>query len=191
MAVASKERTDGSSAEHCEDQDWCLSSRQGSHAASLHQTRKEMVISGHCLAQRHWGAKQREERDMASTPSTFTLTQLCQPCLSAHLSQCWLLPRPQDLGRWLHMLNYLSSQVVGTRPISYLTRQSPNTSSDRGAGDNPRGTPQATWLPGLRERQGSSTASPLKSLQQAHGEEPWKISLINCYLSLPKSKLPL
>lgn len=79
------------------------------------------MISGHRLAQRRWGAKQRGEGGPASTPLTFALTQLCQPRSSAHPSPCWLLPGPQDLQRWLHMLDYLSSQVLGTRGLAALS----------------------------------------------------------------------
>lgn len=118
--MASTERTDGSSSEQRQDHEQCLSSRQGPGAASVQQSLKEVVISGHCLAQQRGGAMWRGGRDTASTSLTFVMTQLCQPRLSAHLSWCWFLRGPEDLGRWLHVLDDLSSQVVGTRGLTAL-----------------------------------------------------------------------
>lgn len=99
------------------------------------------------------------------------------------------------------MLDYLSSQVVGMRGLTALLvipQSRAQTHPQRGTGNNPREQGNSTShvapsFPGLRERQSSSTASALKSLQKVHGEDPWKLklSLIICHLSLAKSKLPL
>lgn len=157
------------------------------------------MISGHCLAQRRWGARQRGEGGLAPTPVTFSPTQLCQPRSSAHPSPCWLLPWPQDLQRCLHMLDYLSSQVLGTRGLTALlviSQSKALTHPQRGGqeitpGNKRTSKPHGSQFP--RERQSISTAWEIKSLQEVCEEEPWKLklSLITCHLALAKSKLLL
>lgn len=151
--------------------------------------------SGHCFAQQRWGAMWKGRRDTASTPLTFVMTQLCQPRLSAHLSWCWFLLGPEDLGRWLPVLHYLSSQVVGTRGLTALLvipQSRAQTHSQRGEqGITPSHV--AASSPGLRERRSNSTAGALISLQEECGEKPWKpkLSLIICRVPLAESKLLL
>ena len=113
------------------------------------------MISGHRLAQRHWGAKRRGDRDAASTPSTFALTQLRQPRLSAHLSQCWFLAGasgPVKVAAHVGLFIFTGCWDEGSdSPISYPTKQSPNTSSE-GDREQPQGTeehhkPRGSQLP--------------------------------------------
>lgn len=153
LAARSKERTDGSSTVEHYDHESCLSSRQGSGAASLQQALKEGVISGHCLAQRCWGAKQRGEGGLASTPVTFVLTQLCQPPLVS-TSVTLLAPArpsgPAKVPTHVGLFVFSGAWDKGAdSPISYLTKQSPNTFPERRTGNNPReqGNIKTTWLP--------------------------------------------
>jgi len=134
------------------------------------------------------------------------------PVVSAHLSPCWFLPRPRDRRRWLHTLDYLSSQGVRTRGLT--ARSVIPQSRAQGITPGNRGTPQDAWLPApqasqnhrilgvgrdlwgsssLRERQSSSTARAPKSLHEVGGEEPGKLTLsfLICHLSFVKSKSPL
>lgn len=133
---------------------------------SLQQSPKEVVISGHCLAQRHWGAKWKGERVTASISLPFALTQLCQPLLVSP-SVMGLVPAgasgPVKVAAHVRPFIFSGCWDKGSDSlISYPTKQSPNTSSER-TRNNPREQRNSTShmppnSPGLSRRQSSSTA---------------------------------